>query len=495
VFSSANGNQISVTDPDAGNAPVQVTLSAGQGAVTLNGTNGLMFSTGDGTADPTMTFTGTTANINTALNGMTFIPNQGYSGAASLQITTNDQGNVGSGGALSDSDTVAITVNEGGVLAFSAATYTAGENGGSVTITVNRTGGTAGEARVTYSTSNGTATAGSDYTAASNTLIFADGATTQSFAISISDDSAFEGDETFTVTLSNASGSGALGSPASATVTITENEAAPTPTPPAQTLNISTRGDVGTGQNVLIAGTIVTGTAPKRVILRAIGPSLRESNVSGPLQDPVLELRAADGSVVATNDNWQEDGNGAEVAATGFAPSDPAESAIVANLNPGTVYSAVIFGKDGTTGIALAEIYDLDQAANSKLANISTRAFVQTGAKVVIGGFVLGNSSVNGDVIVRAIGPSLANQGIANPLADPTLELHDSNGVLIRVNDNWQEDSAQASALTASGLAPSDPNEAAIVASLPPGDYTAIVAGKSDGTGVGLVEIYNRNNP
>ena len=178
----------------------------------------------------------------------------------------------------------------------------------------------------------------------------------------------------------------------------------------------------------------------------------------------------------------------AEIEASTLPPTDEFESAIVATLGAGA-YSAVIFGKDDRTGVALAEIYDLDRLSDATLANISTRALVQTGGKVLIGGFVLGNSVGNGNIIVRAIGPSLGNQGVANALADPTLDLFDGNGELIASNDNWQDDPTQADALNASGIAPSSANEAAIAASLPSGAYTAIVSGKNDGTGVGLVEV------
>jgi uncharacterized protein (TIGR03118 family) len=266
--------------------------------------------------------------------------------------------------------------------------------------------------------------------------------------------------------------------------------AAPTATPsptPAQSLNISSRARVQTADNVMIGGFIITGTDPKKVIVRAIGPSLAQSGIFDVLADPVLELRDADGALITSNDNWK-DTQQAEIQATGLAPQDDRESAIVATLMPGA-YTGIVKGKNNITGVALVEVYDLDQAANSQLGNISTRALVQTQNNVLIGGFILGATTNPATIVVRAIGPSLAQAGISNPLVDPTLELHDANGATIVANDNWQD--SQEIELSALGLAPTNYFESALVANLPPAAYTAIVAGKDSGTGVGLVEIYN----
>jgi hypothetical protein len=266
--------------------------------------------------------------------------------------------------------------------------------------------------------------------------------------------------------------------------------ATPTATPPAQALNISTRMSVQTGNNVLIAGFIVTGVDQKTVAVRGIGPSLAQF-FSGTLSDPTLELHSGNTTLIA-NDNWQDDpAQAAQLSANGLALSDPREAGIVATLPSQANYSAILAGKNGDTGIGLVELYDLDQAANSQLANISTRGFVQTGNNVMIGGFILGGNAGNTRVAVRGIGPSLAQFGLNPVLADPTLELHDGNGATLAANDNWQDDATQAAALTANGLAPSDPNEAGLFATLPPGQFTAILAGKNDGIGIGLVEIYN----
>jgi uncharacterized repeat protein (TIGR03803 family) len=255
--------------------------------------------------------------------------------------------------------------------------------------------------------------------------------------------------------------------------------------PQSTLLNISTRLDAQTGDNVLIGGFIISGTQPKEVIVRAIGPALGGFGVSGALADPVLELHEPDGTVI-TNDNWK-DTQEAAITATNLAPSDELESAIVATLDPGA-YTAILTGKDNTTGVALVEAYDLDQTVDSQLANISTRGLVQTGDSVMIGGFILGGGVGNANVLVRALGPSLTPLGVAGALVDPTLELHDENGAVIRSDDNWKD--AQQSEIEATSLQPGNDLESAIFETLAPGAYTAIVTGKNGLTGVALVEVY-----
>ena len=263
----------------------------------------------------------------------------------------------------------------------------------------------------------------------------------------------------------------------------------PPPTPPpgnaAQPLNVSTRLRVQSGENAMIGGFIVTGNAAKRVIVRAIGPSLSESGVSGVLTDPTIELNGADGAI-GNNDNWR-DSQQVDIDASGVAPRDDRESAIIATLPPGN-YTAVVQGKGGTSGVGLVEVYDLDQPADSKLANISTRGVVETGTDAMIGGFILGKGPDPSRIIVRAIGPSLSEAGISGTLTDPTLDLRDSNGELVRSNNNWKE--SQQAEIEATGIPPRNDLEAAIVATLPPAPYTAVVSGVNNGTGVGLVEVY-----
>ena len=239
----------------------------------------------------------------------------------------------------------------------------------------------------------------------------------------------------------------------------------------------------------MIGGFIVTGSAPKRVALRGMGPYLARFGVTTFLTDPVMELRNSSGALLADNDNWKEDQR-TEIEGTFFQPEDDRESVIVATLEPGA-YTALVSGVNQTTGVALVEVYDLDTAAASKLGNISTRGFVRTGDNVMIGGFVLGNSSANAEVAVRGRGPSLAQFGLSPVLADPTLEIRNSDGALVIANDDWESDSASAAELTTRGLAPSHPKESGIVVTLPPGAFTAILAGKDGGVGIGLVEVYS----
>ncbi len=251
--------------------------------------------------------------------------------------------------------------------------------------------------------------------------------------------------------------------------------------------NISTRGWVGPGDNALIGGFIISGTQPKKVIVRAIGPSLSSFGVPGVLVDPKLTIFNSRSEPIAANDDWQSS-QASEINASGRAPADNRESAIVLSLPPGT-YTAVVTGKAGATGIALVDLYDLDAAANSTFRNVSTRGFVSTGDNVLIGGL----SIASGEppvVILRAIGPSLGSYGIAQPLQDPTLELHNANGALLAFNDDWE--SVGATAKKAALLAPGDARESAIILSLSAGNYTAIVRGKSGATGIALVEAYRR---
>ncbi len=253
------------------------------------------------------------------------------------------------------------------------------------------------------------------------------------------------------------------------------------PAPPRQLLNVSTRLRTQTGENVLIGGFIVTGRAPKRVVLRAIGPSFA---LAGKLADPTLELHGPDG-LLATNDNWNE--HRQEILLTTVPPTNEREAAIVATLDPGA-YTAIVRGLGETSGVASVELYDLNPASDSRIANISTRGRVETGDNVMIGGFILSGPDST-KVIVRALGPSLGDRGVAGALADTTLELYNGNGAQLAANDDWQTDQAQE--IIDSTVPPEDPRESAIVRTLTPGAYTAIVRGKAASSGVALVEVYN----
>jgi PKD repeat protein len=497
---------------------------------------------------------------------------------------------------------IVITVDA--AVQWSSATYSVGENGGNVTLTVTRTGGGSSDVTVHYATHDGTAQSGLDYTATSGDLTFAaGGATSQTVTIPITEDPAIEGDESFTATLSGATG-GTVGSPQNATVTINDNDPAssPTPTPsptstpsptatataspspsatataspspsatataspspsatataspspsatataspspsatataspspsatataspspsatataspsptatataspsptatataspsptptasPAQLLNISARMRVQTDDNVLIAGIIITGNNAKKVLFRALGPSVQANNVPVPgrLPDPTLELHDGNGALVTSNDNWKDSPQRSAIQASGLAPQDDKESAILRTLDSGP-YTAIVRGKDRTTGIALVEAYDLDKSVATKLANISTRGFVETNDNVLFGGFIAGNQPANTRVLVRAIGPSLKNV-LPNALDNPFLELHDRNGATVATNDNWKDN--QRADIEATGIPPSHDLESALVRTVIPDAYTVIVRGKNDTVGVGLVEIYN----
>lgn len=271
----------------------------------------------------------------------------------------------------------------------------------------------------------------------------------------------------------------------SAQSSITAAAEAPPPTSPTALGNIATRLSVGMGDKAMIGGFIITGSQPKTVVIRGIGPSLALSGVANPLVDPVLELHGPGSFVTITNDNWR-DTQEAEIEATGIAPSNNMESAIIATLGPGA-YTAILRGNNSGTGVGLVEVYDLDQTVPSKLANISTRGAVDTGDNVMIGGtIIIGNTPAR--ILIRAIGPSMASLGVPNVLQDPVLELHDGNGGIIALNDNWRD--SQEAAITATGIPPTDNRESAILVNLAPGAYTAIVRGSGNSTGVALVEAY-----
>ena len=256
-------------------------------------------------------------------------------------------------------------------------------------------------------------------------------------------------------------------------------------------LNISTRTQVRTGDNVSIGGFIITASEAKQVMIRALGPSLENAGVSGALQDPIVDL-FNDSVFIARNDDW-DDSQQAAIEQSGIPPTDERESAMIQTLAPGN-YTAVVRGKNETSGVGLVEVYDLSGNAGSELANVSNRGFVGTDDRVMIGGFIIGaglgtNGTGSARVLLRGIGPSLAQFGTAGPLQDPELLLVDGNGAIIASNDNWRQ--TQEAEIAATGAQPDDEREAALIAILPQGNYTAIVRGKDRTTGVGLVEAFN----
>ena len=281
--------------------------------------------------------------------------------------------------------------------------------------------------------------------------------------------------------------------PPTPTPTVTPTPAStPSPTPtatPSSLGNISTRVRVLSGDNALIGGLIATGTANKRVIIRAIGPTLADFGVPGVLQDPTLELYQGS-TLITSNDDWRQSPQQAEIQNSGLAPNKDAESAIIATLTPNQGYTAIVRGKNGETGVGVVEAFDLDQGAASKLGNISTRGFVDVDDNVMIAGLIVSpNNGTSSKVLVRALGPTLGDFGVSGFLANPTLDLVNSSGMVIRSNDNWRD--SQQSEIEAANLAPGHDEEAALVQRVPPGAYTAIVRGSGRTTGVGLIEAYN----
>jgi hypothetical protein len=254
--------------------------------------------------------------------------------------------------------------------------------------------------------------------------------------------------------------------------------------PHVRMANISTRVAVGTAQNVAIAGFIINGDSPKQVMVRALGPSLTPFGVAGALSDPMLDLRDDAGNQIATNDNWKDSQEQA-IVDTGFAPANDSESAILATLPPGN-YTAIVNGNDGTTGVGLVEVYELD--STSRLLNISTRGFVGGGDNVLIAGLILDGID-NGTICFRALGPSLAAFGVQGVIADPRLDVFNAQGTKVGANNNWKD--SQQSAIQSVGLAPGNDTESALLTTLTPGNYTAIVSGIGGATGVALIEAYH----
>lgn len=257
-------------------------------------------------------------------------------------------------------------------------------------------------------------------------------------------------------------------------------------------LNISTRLPVRTGDTAMIGGFIITGTEPKTEIVRGIGPSL---GVPGALTDPVIEVYGPSGQLLGTNDNWRDAGTRQQIQDSGLAPTNDLEPALWGIILPGA-YTVVLSGKNGGTGVGLIEIYDLDRTVDTNLGNISTRGLVDTGDNVMIGGLIVGGGTSTGtaQVVLRAVGPSLSGAGIAGALADPALELYDGSGTLLASNDNWKtrpDGTSQQAEIEATTLPPANDLESALVRTLAPGNYTAIVRGVNSTTGVGLVEAYH----
>jgi hypothetical protein len=368
---------------------------------------------------------------------------------------------------------------------------------------------------VDFFTSGGTATEGADYQARSGTRTFTAGVTSATITVPVNGDTTPEINETFFVNLTDPTNSviadnqglgtitnddGPVPSPTptpTATATSTPNPTATATATPAVGLvgNVSTRLPVGTGDNVLIEGFIVQGPSgsTKKIIVRAIGPSLLPFGIADAIANPTLEIRDANNTLIAANDNWMSTQVGgiissdqsSEILGSGVAPGNDVESAIIANLDPGS-YTAIVRGLGDTVGTGVVDAYDLSAMSPARLANIATRGLIQPGDKLMIAGFIIQNGPVT--AVILATGPSLTAFGIANALPDTTLQLRDQNGVIVRENDDWQSD--QMAELEATGLQPSDPKEAAMIVTIPPGQYTAQVRGKPEATGIGVVQVF-----
>jgi hypothetical protein len=252
--------------------------------------------------------------------------------------------------------------------------------------------------------------------------------------------------------------------------------------PATHITNISTRASVQTGQEVTIGGFIITGTVPKQVLVRGLGPTLSQFGVSNFLLDPILDLHNSTSSIV-TNDDWQTAANADQIPQN-LRPSDARESAILATLQPGS-YTVILSGKNDTGGVGLLEVYDISSGASAELTNVSSRGFVGTGDNVMIGGFIVSGTT---QVVVRGLGPTLTQFGLSGTLADPVVTLVNQNGNVVQSNDNWKN--TQQAEISATGKAPSNDLEAAILAPVSAGNYTAILSGNGGGTGIGLVEVY-----
>ena len=378
---------------------------------------------------------------------------------------------------------------------FSSPDYAAKEGDGFATLVITKLGATEVGVTAHYKTRDGTATAPSDYTFTGDDLtasvFFEPAEQSKTIQIPLNNDGFVEPTETFQVFFTVVF-NGAVGTPDTATVTITDDDPQGAQ-PPVKALNISTRAHVLTGDRVMIAGFIVTGNDSKRVILRALGPSLIGNGVpsNAALLDPILQLNRADGTVISANDNWKEDpATVAQITGTQWEPKDDRESVIIVTLPAGT-YTAFVKGKGQNGGIALGEVYGTNPNAEAELANISTRGYVGMENDVMIGGFILGHNPGSARIAIRGLGPSLANSGLNGVLQDPAVVLVNENGSPLAGNDDSETDPVSAAQLTANGLALPHPKESGIFISLPPGQFTAVMTGKNIGVGLGLIEIYN----
>jgi len=407
------------------------------------------------------------------------------------QPSTSKNGNAPSRLGSPSTATVSIIDNDARTFQFAPPNVTVSNSSGAVNLTVSfsRAFDPNGTFSVDYATMDGTAVAGRDYTANSGTLTFGPNQTTKTITIQITPQPAGQPTRQFKVVLSNPSSGSALGQNSVATVTITNPDFS------TKLFNISTRGPVQMGNDVMIAGFIVQGGPDKQLVLRGIGPSLTQFGVPGAVADPTLSLVDANGTQLAANDDYtsNSDADQQTLANNGLTPPNTKESALVTTISPGT-YTTILRGK--ANGVGLIEVYDISNELNTRLVNISTRGKVEQGDNgAMIAGFIVSapqnQPGTSQRVAIRAIGPSLKNYGINDALLDPTLDIY-RGSQLILSNDNWKTNSStNQQILQSNGLAPSSDKEAAVVIDLDPGSYSAVVRGKGNTIGVGLVEVYN----
>lgn len=510
---SASIDDVTVTEGDSGTSDATFTVTLSK---TSSSTITVDYATADGSATAGSDYTPETGSLSFSPGetsktiAVPIVGDTTHEETESFTVNLSNPSNAviskgqGTGTILDNDSDPSISIDDVAVTEGNSGTTDA-----NFTITLSKA--SSSQVTVNYATADNTATAGSDYQSAAATITFQPGETSKQITVKVNGDTDYEQDETFFVNLSDATNASIADNQGVGTINNDDPQpsptATPTPTPgptasptptaapsptPVVAQNISTRALVEGGENVVIGGFIITGDQSKKVIIRGLGPSLADHGIANALSDPVLELHDKDGVLITTNDNWQDDAaQAAQIQASNLAPTKDAESALAVTLQPGK-YTVVVVGKAGATGVGEVEIYDVDNAGStSELANLSTRALVQLNDNVLIGGVILGVGNNTTNVIFRAIGPSLKNQGVSNPLQDPTLDIRDKQGNRIAFNDNWTDDPAQAAAITAKGVAPSDPHESAVSLTLAPGEYTMIVAGKDGGTGVGLVELYN----
>lgn len=500
--------------PTQGLAPLTVNFDA-SGSRDLDGTiASYSFRFGDGSADVTQTEAAISHTYSKAGTYFALLTVKDNSGAVSANVASAD-----------------ITVQEAPTVSIVAPAAQKEGDSGTTAFVFTVTVSPAGTQTITvdYASQDGTAKSSGgepgnpDYTAVYGTLTFQPGETSKTITVNVNGDTAIEPDETFDIVLAPPTNAKLGLSRATATITNDDYAApsatptptaspsttvTPTPTPSAtatptpsatpsptpvdvELVNISGRVVAQGGDNVGIGGFIVTGSGTKRVLARGLGPSLKVNGtpVNGRMQDPVLELHDSNGAVV-TNDSWRSDQE-QEIQQTGLAPTDDREAAILSTLTAGN-YTAVLRSADGTSGIGLIELYDLSSGSPGELGNLSVRANVETGDNVLIDGVILSGGNPK-HVLFRALGPELHDRGVTGEMQDPTLELHDANGTLVRSNDNWK-DAPNSGDIQASGLAPTDDREAAVMMFLPSGNYTSVVRGANNSTGVALNEIYRLSN-